>query len=931
MGASGNQGEDYTIDQSCLFDGSSAYLSRTPASASNRILWTQSVWVKRCYLDAFGGAAAIRYQFLLNTNNSPNDGSYFYASDTFEWLHSGSQLRETDQSLRDVAAWYHLVWTFDSNQASEPNRSKLWINGAEVTDYNKEADIDEDETMEINNTILHAIGRNEWDDNNYFNGYMADYILIDGAALTADSFGETNSTTGQWVPIDPSGLTFGTNGFWLDFSDSSALGTDVSRVTTSTAMTSSMWGRDTGDFTFSGDDIASSASDKVIWGPSFSGDFEVTMDVVAQGSFIPGFVILADDMSSNYLTSSGRTAWYWKGDGTDPGIYSNNGGTTVRRQATSDDDLDGVTLKITRTSGTFKWYKDGSLYFTDTSVTHTGPVKFVIQTTGGGNAVDVNNITFVLGYGNNWSTSGLAAADQVTDSPTNNVSTLNPLGMTTSMVLSEGNLVATPSSTNYRWVASTIGIPPTGKWVFEAVRTAGSTGAYIGIGDAVAASGVDVGTGVWYCVNVDTGNIEKRTGGSNTTVQTGSGDLGSSVIRVEYNADDDEIQFFDDGSSMYDAATAGLSPENDNLFFLLGPYATYSNAITATFNEDDFAGTPTSGFKGLSTSNLSSPTIADPTKYFEAVLYTGSGSEKAITSLEFSPDFVWLKNRETTDDHNLIDTVRGATKEINADTEVAETTVAEGLKSFDSNGFTLGTDLEYNTDTETYVSWNWLESVTAGFDIVGWTGDGETSKTLSHNLGVVPDVMMVKNRSAANDWRNFHSQMASDPETDHMVLATALGIADDGYGASSWNDTMPTSSVFYVGDSGSVNTDTENYIAYLWANVEGFSKFGSYIGNGSGDGPFVWCGLRPSFVMTKRTNAAGDWKIWDNKRTTYNVITTSLAANTTAADNTGSAQSIAFLSNGFKIKGTDTETNGDGSLYIFMAFAETPFKTANAR
>ena len=387
MGASGNQGEDYTIDQSCRFDGSSSYLSRTPASASNRILWTQSVWVKRCYLDAFGGAAAIRYQFLLNTNNSPNDGSYFYASDTFEWLHSGSQLRETDQSLRDVAAWYHLVWTFDSNQASEPNRSKLWINGAEVTDYNKEADIDEDETMEINNTILHAIGRNEWDDNNYFNGYMADYILIDGAALTADSFGETNSTTGQWVPIDPSGLTFGTNGFWLDFSDSSALGTDVSRVTTSTAMTSSMWGRDTGDFTFSGDDIASSASDKVIWGPSFSGDFEVTMDVVAQGSFIPGFVILADDMSSNYLTSSGRTAWYWKGDGTDPGIYSNNGGTTVRRQATSDDDLDGVTLKITRTSGTFKWYKDGSLYFTDTSVTHTGPVKFVIQTTGGGNTV----------------------------------------------------------------------------------------------------------------------------------------------------------------------------------------------------------------------------------------------------------------------------------------------------------------------------------------------------------------------------------------------------------------------------------------------------------------------------------------------------------------------------------------------------------------
>ena len=191
--------------------------------------------------------------------------------------------------------------------------------------------------------------------------------------------------------------------------------------------------------------------------------------------------------------------------------------------------------------------------------------------------------------------------------------------------------------------------------------------------------------------------------------------------------------------------------------------------------------------------------------------------------------------------------------------------------------------------------------------------------------------MMVKNRDGANSWRNFHSKMASDPQTDHMVLDSNLGVRDDGYGASSWNDTMPTSSNFYVGDSGSVNTDTENYIAYLWTEVEGFSKFGTYTGNASGDGPFVWCGLRPSFVMTKRTNAAGDWKIWDNKRTTYNVITTSLAANVDAADNTGAAQYIDFLSNGFKIKGTDTETNGDGSLYIFMAFAETPFKTANAR
>ena len=538
------------------------------------------------------------------------------------------------------------------------------------------------------------------------------------------------------------------------------------------------------------------------------------------------------------------------------------------------------------------------------------------------------------GNDNDFSSSGLAADDQMTDSPTNNVSTLNPLGMTPSMVLSDGNLVATPGSTNWRFVGSTISIPPTGKWVFEAVRTAGPTngtgGAYIGIGDAAAASGVDVGTGEWYFVNVATGNIEKRTGGSSSTVQSGSGDLGSSVIRVEYNADDDEIQFFDDGSSMYAAATAGLSPQSDNLFFVLGPYASNSVAITATFNEDNFVGTPTSDFKGLSTSNFSDPTIADPSAYFQPTIYTGDGASSLAVNQggnsTFDPDLVWIKNRDATDAHCLFDSVRGATKYISSDDTTAETTDADTLLSFDSDGFSVGADVKVNTNTEKYVGWQWLESTTSDFDIVSYTGTG-SARTVSHNLGVKPDLMLFKRLDGTQNWRVYHHVITAN---NSLFLDLSNAQSDD---TAPFNDTEPTSSVFTVGTDGTVNANTQTYIAYHFAGVESFNKFGSYTGNNDANGPFVWCGFRPAFVLIKATTAES-WWIGDDKRPGYNDGNPPmLAPDTTAAEDAGWSGSAPFdiLSNGFKIRRTGDAFNGSGGTYLFAAFAETPFKTATAR
>jgi len=229
------------------------------------------------------------------------------------------------------------------------------------------------------------------------------------------------------------------------------------------------------------------------------------------------------------------------------------------------------------------------------------------------------------------------------------------------------------------------------------------------------------------------------------------------------------------------------------------------------------------------------------------------------------------------------------------------------------------------------VGWQWIEGATPGFDVVSFTGNA-TARTISHSVGVAPEFIVVKNLADTDNWAVYHASNTAAPATDYLILNTTAATADD---ATIWNDTAPTSSVFSVGTSSLTNGNTEAMIAYLWAGVESFSKFGSYTGNGSTNGPFVWTGLKPSMVMVKRTNAAGGWPMWDNARSTYNVNNYLIEADATnaggGAEWTAAWTYIDFLSNGFKIRGNDTETNGSGSTYVFAAFAESPFKTATAR
>ena len=266
-------------------------------------------------------------------------------------------------------------------------------------------------------------------------------------------------------------------------------------------------------------------------------------------------------------------------------------------------------------------------------------------------------------------------------------------------------------------------------------------------------------------------------------------------------------------------------------------------------------------------------TIDDPSAYFQTDLFTGNATDDTAYTLDgnsdMQPDWIWIKNRTDVEQHRLMDSVRGASKVLKSSDGGVEEDVSTHLKSFDSDGFTLGTDNAVNGNTDSMVAWCWKESATAGFDIVSYTGNSSV-RTISHNCGAIPKMMIVKKRSDADNWSVYHQATGAGNFTILNTTAASAG------SSTMWNNTTPTSSVFSLGNKGEVNANTQTFIAYLFADVQGYSKFGSYVGNGNADGPFIYTGFKPAFVMAKRSNSAssGNWNIRDSKRSPGNTAQT---------------------------------------------------------
>ncbi len=321
-------------------------------------------------------------------------------------------------------------------------------------------------------------------------------------------------------------------------------------------------------------------------------------------------------------------------------------------------------------------------------------------------------------------------------------------------------------------------------------------------------------------------------------------------------------------------------------------------------------------------------TIDDPEAYFQVKAYTGNNTTDTAITLDgdndLQPDFVWIKCRSSANSSALFNSVVGDDYHLVSNTTAAQAGDGSYFKSFDSDGFTLGTGGQVNDSGDTYVAWCWKESATSGFDIVSYTGNGTSDTDISHNLSAVPRMIIFKDRDTASNWQTGHASLGWT-KTVYLNLTNASN-TDTSY----FNDTAPTSSVFTLGDNVMSNSDTKNYIAYCFAEKQGFSKFGSYTGNGNADGAFVYTGFRPAYIMIRDTGNAENWFLFDNKRDGYNVNKVLLYANTITADTTTGANQIDLLSNGFKCRSTDNGTNRSGATgFIYMAFAEAPFVNSN--
>lgn len=590
------------------------------------------------------------------------------------------------------------------------------------------------------------------------------------------------------------------------------------------------------------------------------------------------------------------------------------------------------------------------LNFTDNSAATATTIGK--DSSGNGNNYTPNNISVTAGV----------TYDSMIDSPTvgptsSNYCVMNAIAVnpsTTASTCTNGNLTISASAAN-TMQKGTFGIS-SGSYYFEA--TLGATVQGFGVGEAAVNSfgtnSSTVGARTFYMYN--TASIYTILPGADTAITTGIGSGGTLAVAVDMTNKKLWLGYASSGAGSITwigggSPSAGTTPtytfaSNVTEVFPLG--LTNGSALNINFGQRPFTYTPPSGFLSLNTQNLATPAISNGATAMAATLYTGTGATLTVAntvgSASFQPDFVWVKSRSAATDHALYDSVRGTTKDVASNTTAAQTTQATGLTAFGSTGFTVGTLGTMNTNAATYVGWQWKAGggfstnfngsissnvnvgATQGFSVLVYSGTGAAA-TVGHGLGVVPSMIIVKNTAIVQNWRVAHVGL-TNMSAYHINLDATAGEVNSG--SLVWNNTAPTSTVFSIGTDSSVSGSGNTIVAYCFAAVAGYSAFGSYAGNSSTDGPFIYCGFRPRWVLIKvATGTTGDWNLQDTSRNPYNSTGTALFPNGSYAEASGYL--IDVLSNGFKLRFSGAYMNGSGCTLIYAAFAENPFKYSRAR
>jgi len=569
--------------------------------------------------------------------------------------------------------------------------------------------------------------------------------------------------------------------------------------------------------------------------------------------------------------------------------------------------------------------------------------------------------TTTLGYdssgnSNNWTTNNISLTagstyDSMNDVPTltsatvANYCTLNPLySSLPNATVTNGNLQINSTTSSDNRIHGTISVT-SGKWYYETgITSTGGTPFYYYVGWAKAFNPTSSTYNNLYWTSYEWGSDGARFSTLNGSSSSASGSTFTTgdVLGIAFDADAGTITCYKNGTSLgvYFTGITVDAPFRPDV---------YTNNASAflNFGQRPFTYTPPSGYVALNTYNLPTSTIVKGNKYMDATLFTSNGGVQTVTNAGgFKPDLIWSKSRSTTDGNDLNDSVRGASKYLVSFSAAAEATDANFITAFNSNGFSIGTSNYSNG--QSVVGWQWQAGAgssssntngsitstvsvnpTAGFSVVTYTGTGVVGGTVGHGLGAAPSLIIAKSRTVATDWIVYHSVLGIN---QYLLLdsTTAAGSL-----SGSWGSSNPTSSVFGVLANA---TAGNNYlasptVAYCWAPVPGFSAFGSYTGNGSTDGPFIYTGFRPKFWMAKRTDVGAPWLIYDSARNTSNVVNNYLIPNASDAEASGSSPNDVndFLSNGFKLRCSNAGENASGGTFIYMAFAENPFKNALAR
>ena len=880
----------------------STYLSRTPSSAGNRKTWTVSAWVKRGGIfDSLGGETADADQVILGASQTNLIYAHLYFTHDqlrFYDIASGTYVFhfKTNAEFRDPAAWYHIVVSCDTTQATESNRFKIYVNGEQITDWNASVYPAQNADTLINSTNLHTIGRYADADNGYFNGYMSEYHFVDGTAYAPTTFGQTD-TTGVWVPKVGPSVTYGTNGFYLKFGNSGAMGTDssgqnntyslangnviqVGDTPTNNFPTFNPLGTDSGLGLGSANLRAFTSNTQTY--PHIMSNFAVKsgkwyLETLRSANSVTGGMGVFNTLTDSSGNPTEKYMYYTTGN------KDTNGSQSAYGASWGQGDLISTTYDAS--NGQVVFYKNGvsqGVAFTLDTSTYW---QFGIQSYTSGTQEDIINFgqegTFIGNKtaGNNSDANGYGNFFYAVPSGFFALCTQN---MSTELTIpvnkgadNFNSILYTGDGTSNRSITG-VGFQPDWGWLKQRNGT-GFHELYDstrGVTKALSSNTSDAEVTTSALDSFDSDGITVSYDSNNS----GSNGSGKSVVWWFWKAG---------GTAPANTYAVKVVSDSGNKY-RFDDYGT--SAITLELQE---GGTFT--FDQSDASNSGHPirfsTTADGThgggsEYTTGVTTNGtpgqSGAYTRITVAASAPTLYYYCS------------------------------VHSGMGGQANTGSLFGFTNVKGTN-QSVVSVN----QTAGFSIVSYTRDGNSTTTVGHGLGKIPKVKIEKDRDTGSTNWSFITSASGSDQYSFLNTTDAFGSTTSGF----------TSTVF----NSSMGANQGDIIAYVFAPIEGYSKFGSYTGNGSTDGPFVYTGFKPKYLLQRRTNASGQgWTIQNSDNQSYNVINNYLFAQSSGSTFSGYAQ-IDFLSNGFKIRSSDAQTNGSGDTYIYMAFAENPLVTSTGK